>query len=76
MYTRDPFDIPTPRQPQPETPAHIKAFWAQVPDMRPTAGRERMATANVCRFDPQNKRVWHIRGGCPHFESVRRGQTP
>lgn len=73
MYTRDPYDIPTPRQPQPETPAHIKAFWSQVPDMRPTQGREKMATMNVCRFNPQTKQVLHIRGGCIHHESVNRG---
>lgn len=67
MYTRDPFDIPTPRAPRPEVPEHIKAFWSNVPDMRPTTGREVPATYNICRFDPQNKRVLHIRPGCPHF---------
>jgi hypothetical protein len=67
MYTRDPYDIPQPRQPQPETPAHIRAFWEQVPDMRPNTPREAPATFNTCRFDTANKRVYHIRGGCPHF---------
>jgi hypothetical protein len=76
MYTRDPFDVPTPQQPRPETPSHITAFWSQVPDMRPTQGREKMATTNVCRFNPQTKQALHVRGGCPHFEDVRRGPTP
>lgn len=76
MYTRDPYDIPQPQQPKPEVPDHIKAFWSQVPDMRPTQGRERMATTNVCRFNPQTKQALHVRGGCPHFEDVRRGPTP
>ena len=67
MYTRDPYDIPTPQAPRPELPDHIKAFWSQVPDMRPTVKPERPATMNTCRFDPQAKRVWHLRGGCPHF---------
>lgn len=69
MFTTDPFDVPTPRAPRPETPDHIKAFWSQVPDMRPTVRPERPATFNTCRFDPQAKRVWHARGGCPHFSS-------
>ena len=67
MYTRDPYDIPQPQQPKPEIPAHIRAFWENVPDMRPTAKNERPATMNVCRFDPQAKQVWHVRGGCPHL---------
>lgn len=70
MYTRDPYDIPTPQAARPETPDHIKAFYSQLPDMRPTvpAGRDRsQATLNACRFDPQAKRVYHLRGGCPHF---------
>lgn len=70
MYTRDPFDIPTPRAPRPETPDHIKAFYSQIQDMRPTVpgGFDRStATLNTCRFDTANKRVYHIRGGCPHF---------
>jgi hypothetical protein len=69
MYTRDPYDIPTPKQPRPETPDHIKEFYGQLPDMRPTMPtRDRgQATLNSCRFDPQAKRVWHLRGGCPHF---------
>lgn len=78
MYTNDPHDIPRPRAPQPETPDHIKAFWSQVPDMRPTTPtRDRgLATTNVCRFDSANRRVLHVRGGCVHFEDVRRGPTP
>lgn len=70
MYTRDPYDIPTPRQPRPEPPDHIKAFYGQLPDMRPNVppGRDRgQATLNACRFDTANKRVYHLRGGCPHF---------
>lgn len=67
MYTRDPFDVPTPQAPRPETPSHITAFYSQVPDMRPTVGRQTPATY-ACRFDPQKKRVLHVRGFCPHFE--------
>lgn len=70
MYTRDPFDIPTPRQPQPETPSHIKAFYSQLPDMRPNRGREFPATY-ACRFDVQAKKVLHVRGYCPHFKDVQ-----
>jgi hypothetical protein len=70
MYTRDPYDVPTPRQPKPETPDHIKAFYGQLPDMRPTmpAYDRGRATLNACRFDTQAKRVYHLRGGCPHFD--------
>jgi hypothetical protein len=35
--------------------------------MRSTVKPEARATYNTCRFDPQNKRVLHVRGGCPHF---------
>ncbi len=64
---RDPFDIPQPRDTTPKKPDFRDAFWAQVPDMRPTAKPERMATNLACRFDPQQKRVLHLRGGCIHF---------
>lgn len=67
MYTRDPFDVPTPRAPRPETPSHIQAFYSQLPDMRPTVKPERPATF-ACRFNPQTKTVLHVRGFCPHFE--------
>lgn len=40
-------------------------FWRQVPDMRPTVGREPRATANRCIFDTQAKRVYHG-PGCTH----------
>lgn len=70
MYTSDPFDIPAPRQSQEEKPDFRSEFWRQVPDMRPTTARETPATLNICRFDPVNKRVLHVRGGCPHFPEV------
>lgn len=68
MYTPDPSIIPFPRQPAP-APDFRSEFYRQLPDMRPTMPRRSPvpATARVCRFDPQAKRVWHIRGGCPHF---------
>lgn len=66
MYTRDPFDVPTPRQPRPETPSHIKAFYSQLPDMRPTYKQSAPATY-ACRFNPQKKQVMHVHGFCPHF---------
>jgi hypothetical protein len=65
--TRDPFDIPVPRDVTPQKPDFRSEFWAQLPDMRPTVKREPPATFRTCRFDPQNKRVLHLRGGCPHF---------
>lgn len=67
MYTNDPFDIPTPRDATPQKPDFRSEFWAQVPDMRPTYKRTAPATNNTCRFMPAEKRVYHVRGGCPHF---------
>lgn len=70
MFTRDPYDVPTPQAPRPEVPDHIREFWGQVPDMRPTVpSRQTPATLNICRFMPAERRVYHIRGGCPHFPS-------
>ena len=68
MFTRDPYDIPTPQAPRPEVPDHIKAFYSQLPDMRPTTGRNMPATARICRFTngPEGRRVLHVKG-CPHF---------
>ena len=63
----DPFDIPHPRDVTPKKPDFRSEFWQQVPDMRPTVKREVPATYNTCRFDTASKRVYHIRGGCPHF---------
>lgn len=67
MFTRDPYDIPTPKQREERKPHFSDSFWSQVPDMRPTTARETPATYNTCRFSPQTKQVFHIRGGCPHF---------
>lgn len=67
LSDRDPLDVPQPFERKEEKPDFRREFWAQVPDMRPTTGRETPATLRTCRFDPQNKRVLHIRGGCPHF---------
>lgn len=64
---RDPFDIPQPRQVKEEKPDFRREFWAQVPDMRPTAPRQAPATF-ACRFNPQTKQVLHVRGFCPHFD--------
>lgn len=72
MYTSDPFDIPSPKQAQKREPHFSDSFWAQMPDMRPTTKREAPATMNACRFNPQKKEVLHVRGGCPHFEDIRR----
>ena len=70
MFTRDPYDIPTPQQPKPQVPDHIKAFYSQLPDMRPTVpARDRgQATLNVCRTlcTPDGKRVMYHYRGCPH----------
>lgn len=70
MFTRDPYDVPTPRAPRPEVPDHIKVFYQQIPDMRPTVPtRVTPATMNVCRMltTAEGKRVaYHFRG-CPHF---------
>lgn len=66
MYTRDPFDVPTPQQPRAEVPAHIRAFYSQLPDMRPTV-RPEVPAAFACRFNPQTKQVMHVRGYCNHF---------
>lgn len=67
MTWADPFDVPTPRQVKPPEPDFRSEFWQQVPDMRPTAPRAVPATMKICRFDHANKRVLHIRPGCPHF---------
>jgi hypothetical protein len=70
MYTRDPYDVPTPQAPRPETPDHIKAFYSQIPDMRPTVrGRETPATLNTCRTlcTPDGKRTMYHMRGCHHF---------
>jgi hypothetical protein len=64
---RDPLDILTPKQREERKPHFSDSFWAQVPDMRPTAPRAVPATYNTCRFDVTHRRVYHVRGGCPHF---------
>lgn len=70
MFTRDPYDVPTPQAPRPEVPDHIKAFYSQLPDMRPTTGRNTPATLRICRFisGPEGRRTIHA-PGCPHVTS-------
>ncbi len=67
MFTRDPYDIPTPRDATPQKPDFRQEFYRQLPDMRPTRGREAQVTF-ACRFNTQTKQVLHVRGFCPHFE--------
>jgi hypothetical protein len=53
------------RHVQKHEPDFRDEFWQQVPDMRPTIGREPKATNLRCIFDHANKRVYHS-PGCDH----------
>jgi hypothetical protein len=64
---RDPLEVHQPFVPKEPEPDFRREFWQQSPDMRPTEGREPMATVYVCKYlNGRHERP--IAPWCPHYD--------
>jgi hypothetical protein len=45
-----PYDIPQPFVPKEPEPDFRREFWRETQDLRPTEGRERPGTLNICHY--------------------------
>lgn len=62
------FTLPHVKVKQPAQPDFRTEFWREAPDMRPTRGRDKMATAYVCRYIEGRHEV-PIQPWCPHYKA-------
>ena len=63
----DLYNIPRPYVPKAQEPDFRKAFWQESPDMRPNRGRDKMATALVCRYE-NGRHENPPKPWCPHYK--------
>jgi hypothetical protein len=63
----DPLGVHAPYNPKPPEYDFRMEFYRQSPDMRPTEGRQRMGTMNVCRY-LNGRHEYPPRTWCPHYE--------
>lgn len=68
MYLDDPFQVPQAFVPKEEKPDFRQEFYREGPDMRPTQGRETMATMYVCRY-VDGRHEMPPRPWCGHYET-------
>lgn len=61
------FVIPQPVVPKKVEPDFRNEFWREAPDMRPTRGRDRMATMYVCKY-VNGRHEMPVAPWCPHFK--------
>jgi hypothetical protein len=62
----DPQGVYAPHNPKPQEYDFRTEFWRQAPDMRPTEGRQGVATLNICRYQ-NGRHEYPPQEWCPHY---------